>query len=329
MCDDININYYISNDYSICREERQYALYLSNVLRYYGKDKNRQINDFKKLNRIFDACGLDMINNKIIYVFYEATFMRDFFDNNRNRKNANGKKIFGKDFKITGNNREESFNLRLLKYCWINVLGEQIISFDKLIDKKIESNEMEEKNYGARNKIPLLNEKVNKKLTKSEFAELIKDEDCERTIQRDVKFKTIVRAMMNAKPDIAVIYDDNRQMKLLFLECKYLSKEDAYSYYVEGNNEVEIKTFEQTKVQGYIADFLCNHSPYMSKNVKVSEIMKRDMNGNQLDTPRSIKVTFYQSDNETTVKKSDKESHTIQHCICIKDLVELEKQIFT
>ena len=35
---DLSIDNYISNEFSICREERQYALYLSNVLRYYGKN---------------------------------------------------------------------------------------------------------------------------------------------------------------------------------------------------------------------------------------------------------------------------------------------------
>ena len=35
---DLSIDNYISDEFSICREERQYALYLSNVLRYYGKN---------------------------------------------------------------------------------------------------------------------------------------------------------------------------------------------------------------------------------------------------------------------------------------------------
>ena len=87
MSDDlsISIDNYINNECSICREERQYALYLSNVLRYYGKNpKNKttnRIGDNEKVKNIFKACGfndVDLKNIVIENVFYEATFMRDF-----------------------------------------------------------------------------------------------------------------------------------------------------------------------------------------------------------------------------------------------------------
>ena len=50
---------------------------------------------------------------------------------------------------------------------------------------------------------------------------------------RDIKLRKIVRAMMNAKPDLAVIYYDKEKgaRKLLFIECKYESDEDNYMFY--------------------------------------------------------------------------------------------------
>ncbi len=48
--EEISLENYIINiidgdgSYSICREERQYAFYLCNVLRYYGKAEHRNNN---------------------------------------------------------------------------------------------------------------------------------------------------------------------------------------------------------------------------------------------------------------------------------------------
>ena len=83
-----SIDDYVNGDCSICREERQYALYLSNVLRYYGikNDEHlKKLNDDERnyLKEIFQKCGLDFEKDIIEDVFYEATFMRDIFERNR------------------------------------------------------------------------------------------------------------------------------------------------------------------------------------------------------------------------------------------------------
>ena len=63
-------------EYSICREERQYAVFLYNILRKYrSKDKR---NGNQRIINIFDACNVPA-EAEIENVFYEATFMRDFF----------------------------------------------------------------------------------------------------------------------------------------------------------------------------------------------------------------------------------------------------------
>ena len=81
---ELSIDNYINDEYSICREERQYALYLSNILRYYGKNERIKAleGDLKTfLVKIYYLCGLikdsKEIPDKLVIkdVFYEATFM--------------------------------------------------------------------------------------------------------------------------------------------------------------------------------------------------------------------------------------------------------------
>lgn len=71
---------YVSDKLSVCREERQYALYLSNILRYYNTESRRSaVPDVKK---IFNACAIPP-DAAIDEVFIEASFMRDYFERNR------------------------------------------------------------------------------------------------------------------------------------------------------------------------------------------------------------------------------------------------------
>ena len=75
--DKISIDRYISGAESLCREERQFALYLNNILlgikagKITGNDRET----------ILTACGLD--GAEIDDMFYEAAFMRDLFNNDK------------------------------------------------------------------------------------------------------------------------------------------------------------------------------------------------------------------------------------------------------
>jgi len=317
MSKDVNIDNYIrfykKDDKAkecppICREERQYALYLSNVLRYYGKDPQNRIRDNEKVKNIFKACGfndVDLKNIVIENVYYEATFMRDFFERNR-------KIHFENDAKITEENKRLSFNLRLLKYCWCNYLKESKDELEDFIAEEIEMTNFEEKNYGSRNEIPFLKyaEYVKKNFkNEKEFKEECDSIENKREFSKDIKLRRIVRAMMNAKPDLAVIYYDNKGKglrKLLFIECKYKSQEDKYKFYsYDVNEKVEKGEISQTKAQGYIANFLCGY--YMKNVVELSGIMKKNN--------ESKMVKF------VTASAKDGE-------INIKDLIELEEDIF-
>ena len=306
----------------ICREERQYALYLSNVLRYYGKDPQNRIRDNEKVKNIFKACGFNekngfsSLDNLIIEnVYYEATFMRDFFERNRE---IHFKKD---DVKIKGN-KDNSFNWHLLEYCWCNFLKESKDKLEGLIEKEIEKKNFEENNYGARNEIPFLKYAENvKKNFKNEEAFI---NECKKIANvkefiRDIKLRKIVRAMMNAKPDLAVLYEEKDKRKLLFIECKYESYEDYYKYYSNyDESEIEKEPISQTTIQGYIADFLCNS--YL-KDVEMSEIMKNDNNES-----RMIRFVAGKRDKRKIEGKTKKGK--IYGQISIKDLIEIEKAIF-
>ena len=83
----VSFDNYISDEYSICREERQYALMLNNILKarlaeqsFFSKERECAFYN-EDIKKIITKCELeDVIIEK---VFYEATFMRDFFERDR------------------------------------------------------------------------------------------------------------------------------------------------------------------------------------------------------------------------------------------------------
>lgn len=176
-----NIKNYISDEYSICREERQYALFLYNILRKHTTNNDKVVD-------IFKACNIPN-TAQIKYVFYEATFMRDFFERNRRMVlgNYNSDKYLNKTFtpqsyEFKEENTAKSFNNMLIDY--IKTKDSNCEDFYSGI----------ELNMGGKNV------------------------DCYTTI----------KSMMNSKPDIAVIYKDfDRKQYLLFLECKFESDEGS------------------------------------------------------------------------------------------------------
>lgn len=381
MSKDVNIDnymwFYKENDKEeewapICREERQYALYLSNVLRYYGKNPDYDKPNYDKISKdepvnriennetvknIFRACGfndVDLKNIVIENVYYEATFMRDFFERNRRYYLAvkDGEKpeveyskepFQHEDFIVSTKN---SFNYELLVYC-SNIINKPP---DKTKDQIAESKDKDkdyiiaERNYGGKDNFiielkPKGSESKKQKINKlnEEGLKILQEINITKVDEEDSKenpkgfekwnlFKTLVRAMMNAKPDLAIIYkekDKNDIRKLLFIECKYCSGESYYKYdvykYDKNNNQTKaVETIRQRAVQGYIAEFLCQFcqgSGYMN-GVQVSELMNNK-------EPKNVNEGEYQSYLVKFVTASAKDGE-----INIKDLIEIEKDIF-
>ena len=282
---EISIDNYIKSDLSICREERQYALYLSNILRYYGKEKNRKnLSNKEALVNIFTRCGIISKNEKVIpkeliieNVFYEVTFMRDILERNRRimfAKEPVEDVCLKKDYKLSDyhiKDAEKSFNKKLLEYVY-KVTGKK----EHIIYKDIT-----EKNYGH-NSIPVLDSKTKETL--------------------------LIRAMMNAKPDLAVIYYDGNDegiRSLLFLECKFESGEDHYEV-KDGNKNDRIK-YSQTEIQWHVANFLisCNYLASENRKLQLANIM----------------------DNESKKVEFDRGSDS-ENKIPIADLISLDRTIF-
>lgn len=243
----LTVENYISNEYSVCREERQYALFLNNILLKYRRPDKRS----GKAAEIFKACGLS--EAEVLNVFYEATFMRDIFERNRRinlsvipiEQSMLNKKCSLKAAAVEQS--DESFNSRLIKY----VTGREC--------------KVDEVNLG-RNEI---------------------------ACDIDESSKRVIQSMMNSKPDIAVIYEQNEQKYLQFIECKFESSEGSD----KGGNK-------QRKIQWMIADFLRRNN-YL-KELKISDNMA---------SGRSCLVQF--------TRKLPKDNE-----ICIKDLIDLNNEIF-
>lgn len=246
-----SIERYIENEFSICREERQYVVFLYNILRKYRKPEKR--NGVKDINDIFTACGIPK-NATVEFVFYEAAFMRDFFERNRRLVLKKARKaeeiLLNKSFSPSCKDvkEKESFNKRLIQYIAENFIG---------IHNPISLKQCEEVNLGH-NKIKP--ERVGG-LSREQINEV----------------GMYARYMMNVKPDIAVIYKEEGQKNLLFIECKFDSDESAYRY-----------GFKQRVIQWHVAKFLCEN--YLDQEGIVLS--------NQMENGKSCLVRFVRKKGE-------------------------------
>lgn len=258
-----SIEGFLENEYSICREERQYAVLLYNVLRYYGKTERRGSDEIK---RIFKACQIPA-EAEVVQVFYEATFMRDFFE--RNRRIVLGKyderKLIQKTFSPSEYkvDDENSFNYKLIQYV----------------------HEHYNKEFNAAEPLVYLDEERN----------LGRNKICTKLSEYE---KYMIRCMMEAKPDLAVIYMEKGETYLLFLECKFDSDESCY----EGK-------IGQRAIQWNIADFLCEY--YLKE--KVSDRMEKG---------ESCLVKF------TRLKGGEIEDVETWPYVSVCDLIKMNKVIF-
>lgn len=282
-----SIENFIYDKFSICREERQYAVFLYNVLCKYNDTKKRTEQD---ITNIFKSCKIPSCAS-IDYVFYEATFMRDFFERNRRFMSSSKEELNKKLLQATFSQAKyevmpsESFNIKLIQY----VYGQK---YNK--DKNIVKYLGKEQNLGH-NTIEFKKLRINGK----EVPDNEKD-----------WLKYRVKWMMNAKPDIAVIYHirENAQKFLLLIECKFGSGESSYSYKDKNGNT---ERMSQRKVQYSIAEFLCNH--YLSSNNKEKII---NLSPSMKDH-KSCLVNFVRENTATANSE-----------IAIEQLIKLNNKIF-
>lgn len=183
---------YFAKENPVCREERQYALFLYSRLLQMVEQKNL------KDDVILTACGLPTDEElRIQSVAYEATYMRDFFwkdRERRERRQAKEKKKLDYEKKLEKKNPEDCFNRKLYEYVRMQLEKEGVDC------EKVLSQIPRNKNLGG----------------KIEWGNV------------DERIVKCFREMMNSKPDIAIYYEYKGEKYLKFLECKYLSNVKKY-----------------------------------------------------------------------------------------------------
>ena len=230
--EEISIENYLVDEYSICREERQYALLLYNILK--ARSKNECFGG-KEVDDIIKECGLE--NVVIKDVFYEATFMRDFFERDRRLAYCkNVEKLLNKTYSDEEQNKDynERFNKLLIDYALTKI-----------------SAEFKEEDY--------------EKYMNIHLGSSI------RTSKEQEKLFEYIKCMMNSKPDIAVVGYMGEKEIIRFIECKFESGEDKYCKDKEFKDEYCNKQasnctgciWTQTNIQNAIGEFIDKY--YLNK----------------------------------------------------------------
>lgn len=214
-------NYLEGKSGPCCKEERQFAVFLYIILLDMKKEgvflkkdvvKERMCIENKENGETKDKESKD-VKIKIIDVYFEAALMRDYW------------------------NKEKShFNDQLLKFC-LRWLGNDEY-YGKKLDELLEElkDELNDEFLGQGKAKNIINKKYS---DITNVTEIIKNEKEDGEKYNDIKEKAcldIARMMMNAIPDILVIYEEERTegievmktMKAKALECKYESDEGTY-----------------------------------------------------------------------------------------------------
>lgn len=222
----IYINEFMDGANSICREERQFSLYLYNLLA-----------DCRKIK--IDYEGFANKNYEVVQAYYEASFMRDYFN--------------AADDKSEFNRKLVNFANRKLKMLYADSQCE-VVTADEFKAAALPVDSIYD-----------INKDINAEDISFDVAKHIngwsgKDE-------REYR-NPVAKWMMNVKPDIALLLkrkgvkrDDYR---LHFIECKYTSGMDVYPSWIgvsgEDGSIKECKklVFTQTELLELVLEFLCD-----------------------------------------------------------------------
>lgn len=326
MCEDkykCSVENFIKDKYSICREERQYAVFLYVILRKYNDPEMDERKNDGDVSKIFAACSIPE-NAKIEHVFYEPTFMRDFFE--RNRRNVLGEdldrillqKTFSPpnyDYQVKENKKDNSFNYKLIKYVCKKIYEEKYGKKIDILDMKPEEYNLEEYNLGGW---------ISKNFKDTEekiICRMIGMIDTE--FQKKAVIQDRIRQMMNVKPDIAVIYSKEKEnekiRELLFLECKFESGESSYKGSGGGKGG---ETVTQRTIQWLVADFLCGYLKEKGESIEVAEAMKKE---------KSCLVKFVREKEKNKMPEREEIEKTEENKpqpIEIEKLITLSEKIF-
>lgn len=211
-----------------CREERQFAALLYSI--FLAEKKKKHINDaiVKKCLGVENKCEHFVITD----VYFEATLMRDYFAICK----TPDEKIY--------------FNEELLKYCLVKEDSDKVISElkkENCLTRNLGQKEAKSNIKKVINKLcPDLENKLKVAIVKSKTV----DDSLLFKHIREKSCLDIASMMMNATPDILVIYKDEKEnIYAKALECKYTSDEGRY-HDVAGA-EYPMQLFIQECIMGF------------------------------------------------------------------------------
>lgn len=199
-----------------CREEQQFAVFLYHMLLEAKRSGKAVTNEkIKECLRIGEDREGDII---IKDVFFEATIMRDFFEEDRKK--------------------DKDFNKQLLEYCLGGAFeeNEKINQLNMLTEflKNRNGLDIASCNLGQNEVRKMIKKLYDSGRLETAIHSRNSSYDEEQMIQ-EAKVRTcleIASMMMNAVPDILVIYEkrgkEGKKMYAKALECKYTSDEGTY-----------------------------------------------------------------------------------------------------
>ena len=232
---------YLNSQKPICREERQFALFLYNKL---DSLKNCPDNILTKEKELLKVCGLELAI-EIKQVAFEAAYLRDLKYTAREQdKNLNTQ-----NKKVKENGLELEFN---------NIICKAVLASDVMKDlrKTIENSSFysEFRQYKFESK-------------ECDYCWLsIKNEEESKVCGIFLRY---IRALMHVKPDIAVVYkiDKTEKEYIKFLECKYMASEGKYDFETKGDDLLSnFKHLLQTDLQIMVLNILCGESGLLGEN---------------------------------------------------------------
>ncbi|MCR5686179.1 MAG: hypothetical protein K6G81_12340 [Lachnospiraceae bacterium] len=251
-------SYLIKGETSWCREERQMALFLYNVL--LGLKKGQSVGNEAIEKALIDVFGCKKLSDiEVTQVYYEAAILRDYFY------------YLSDDDKI-------DFNQKLLNFCFLqsekesNTVTEgirRLVERYCLVEKNGKVNKKGKSLTGAKEDLYkcadlcVNDEDENDKSREKPWPgcvlknnEVIRKEDISLEDENEIKRLMIKQKIhfacmiMNAKPDIMVIYKEKNEKKALILECKYESEAGKYKDFAG------VESIDQEFLQEMIMQFL-------------------------------------------------------------------------
>lgn len=302
-------NYFLKKDNkdndklpAYCREERQYALFLYNYLLKFVEDEK-----IDKRDDVIKACGLSKAD-KIISVYYEVAFMRDFLHKEKD-------------------NADSNFNDELFKYIKSKIHDDRNLKW--LIDSDNVKNLFKDKNNvvlaeyknESKKENPFnIYSNYNKYNARSNvnYGSNVKDTVNDNGEQEDTLpyyIRILMRAMMNSKADLGVLYltndvkdvTNNAKLHLKFIECKYESDEsDIRLLPLKKDNSINVPfVLRQTTIQYFIAEFICNklNNEMIEADYPTMVIFGNDYN--TIDANKGLPDYYYKlsnKENENAIK---------------------------